>query len=97
MSLFFLGRRLFSLFSKTCWKSKEVDLEGGAEYNLILSLDSEMFLNLSSRLVLIMCPSFFYLPDCRTSAQVNSTFMTFISKTCPMSFCNLNYVFAVRA
>ncbi|XP_024899747.1 protein-associating with the carboxyl-terminal domain of ezrin isoform X3 [Pteropus alecto] len=37
------------LFSKTCWKSKEVDLEGGAEYNLILSLDSEMFLNLSSR------------------------------------------------
>lgn len=43
-----------------------------------------------------MCPSFFYFRDCRTSAKVNSTFMTFISKISLLSVFKLKiFVFAV--
>lgn len=56
-------------------EEKHRSLKGGHDRMVILSLDSEMFLNLSSRSVLIMCPPPFHFHD----PKVNFTVATFIS------------------
>lgn len=73
-------------------EEKHRSLKGGHDRMVILSLDSEMFLNLSSRSVLITCPPPFHFHD----PKVNFTVTTLISRIDLMSILKLKTLTCLR-